>query len=158
MDLDEFEEFEREGEEEEIQSTYRSIFKWAIGLLTMATLSWVGWVSLNIIQTSTSIETIKKLQESIDALVQIHHNDIDAMWKEFRNMDTRLNDMPPRDFRNRVDSMERKLDTMSNEFKQNAVEHTQILGTIGKIELNQQISIENLKEIKAAIIKDGVPK
>lgn len=149
--LDELESFVHE----ETESSRNTLHKWGMGLTAMALLSWIGWVSLGIIQASTDGISLRHLQNSLDQLITEHKDDHGQMREQFRMMDSRIDNMPPKDFRDRVDSMETKLDQMTNEFKQNAVEHTQILGTIGKIELNQNILLDAIKDLKATITKPG---
>jgi hypothetical protein len=132
---------------EEVESR-NIMLRWFIGISTTVALGWAGWVSLSIMSWQADRETIHRIESSLAEIVSMNRADADMIRRQFIDMDARIDSMPPKDFRDRVDMMQNKLESFDRDLKQNAVEHQQIIGTIGRMQVMQETMVGLLNEIK----------
>lgn len=135
---------------EEVESRVIMV-KWFLGVAAACLLAWAGWVSQQVVSYQSDREAIHRIDASLQSILANNRIDTDTMRKQFTEMDARIDSMPPKDFRDRVDMMQTKLEALDRDLKQNAVEHQQIIGTIGKMEVTQSTIVEMLNEIKARL-------
>jgi hypothetical protein len=122
----------------EMNGRWAMLFKSALVIIPVVNalfLPWAVWVTTTLWDANSNVKQFKEVAVKIDSIFEEHRRDMDFMRKELKEVDARIDDMPPTVWKAKITQLEVGME-------KNSDDHTKLL--IGQEKISA--SIDSIKE------------
>lgn len=130
--------------EKEIEDNKKLYIKWFCVIFLTIALPWSIWVTDACMRANWQQANLNQLVETIKEMMAQHKADMLLVNERFENITNTIDSLPPRDFRDRMTTVE-------NGLSKNINDHMTIITALTKVESNQESMATTLNEVKLSI-------